>query len=201
MPNHIMNRVTFLGRKENVEKAIELMGPDFDLNKIAEEPEDLSKEVRQAAVEAARDYIENHSDEDLESYADRTLNVYPRNVATYPENVIADGVVEDFRRCVGNKRKYGYYWWYEWRMKNWGCKWNTYEHGDFGVFLTANSPCREAYRRISERFGITVKVLFADEDRGFNCGIITTKNGYLTEWNPEPGSGRAKEFADSVWNS
>ena len=193
MPNHIMNRVTFLGKKENVERAVETLGPDFDLNKVAEEPAGLKDEVSCISVEAAKEYFEKHGGEDPKEYFETRVRL--------PLLASKEKILTDFLKCVENKRRYGYCWWYEWRMENWGTKWNTYDHGDFGTFLTANSPCREAYRKISKQFGITVKALFADEDTGYNCGIITAKNGTITEWNPEPGSDGAIEFSESVWNS
>lgn len=193
MPNHILNKVTFLGKKENVDRAVEALGPKFDLNNVEKEPEGLVDEVRYYAVEAAKEYFEKHADEDPEAYAEKKFATW----ANDPEDMKAD-----FLKCVESKKKYGYLWWMEWRMKNWGTKWNTYDHGDeFGVFLTANKTCAEAYRRISEKFGITVKAVYADEDMGYNCGIITAKNGVLTKWNPEPGSEEAERFAESVWNS
>ena len=194
MPNHIMNHVTFRGKKDNVNKAIETLGPTFDLNKISAEPEGLDREVSALAVEEAKKYIKDHANEDPKEYAEKkerlsVLSVLPKNFK------------EDFLSCVENYRKYGYFYWLDWRKDNWGTKWNTYDHGDFGHFLTANSTCREAYRRISEQFGISVEVKFADEDEGYNCGIIKAKNGILTEWNPEPGSEQAIMFAESVWSS
>lgn len=190
MPNHILNHVTFLGKKNNVDMAIETLGPTFDLNKISAEPEGLDREVSVLAVDEAKKYIKDHADEDPKEYAKKlTLSWAPKDFE------------DDFLACVENYRRTGYFYWLDWRRKNWGTKWNTYDHGEFGHFLTANSTCREAYRRISEQFGITVKVHYADEDEGYNCGIITAKNGILTEWNPEPGSKAAEEFSASVWNS
>lgn len=186
-----MNHVTFRGKKDNVDKAIETLGPTFDLNKISAEPEGLDRVVSFAAVEEAKKYIKDHADEDPEAYAEKKerLSVLPKNFKI------------DFLACVENYRRTGYFYWKDWRKDNWGTKWNTYDHGDFGHFLTANSTCREAYRRISEQFGISVEVKFADEDEGYNCGIIKAKNGILTEWNPEPGSEQAIMFAESVWSS
>ena len=195
MPNHVINKVLFLGREENVNKALEAMGPTFDLNNIVKEPEGLDKELQALAVEAAKKFCSKHGPEDdVENYL-----VVTDPFGMYTARV--DSFLDDFRTAVANYRRTGFCSWLEWRRKNWGCKWNTYEHRDQMNFFTANSPCREAYRKISEKFGITVKVLFADEDRGNNCGIITCKNGVMIEWNPEPGSEEAYQFSDNLWET
>lgn len=190
MANNILNKVIFLGREENVNKAKECMGPEFDLNNIVKEPEGLDREVSVLAVEEAKKYIKDHADEDPKEHAKKlALSWAPKNLE------------DDFLTCVDNYRRTGYFYWLDWRRANWGCKWNTYDHeGEQMTFLTANAPCRKAYVKISEKFGITVKVLFADEDMGYNCGILTAKNGTLLEWNPEAGSQEAIEFAENLWD-
>lgn len=192
MANNVINKVIFIGAEDKVMRAIDALGDEFNLNNVVKEPDGLEGEISYYAVEAAKDYLENHSDENPEAYAKEKFAHYWGESAS---------IKDDFFKCLENKKKYGCLWWYEWRMKNWGTKWNTYDHtGEFGVFFTANKPCREAYRRISEQFGITVRASYADEDMGCNCGIITAKNGVITEWTPESGSSEAELFALSVWN-
>lgn len=193
MANNVLNKVLFLGKDENVNKAKECMGPEFDLNNIVREPEGLGRELGYLAVDTAKKYCSEHGPED-----DPKQWLKEKNPFGMYERV--GSFCEDFLAAVDNYRRTGYYYWLDWRKANWGCKWNTYDHaGEQMTFFTANAPCRKAYAKISEKFGITVKVMFADEDKGYNCGILVAKNGVLTEWNPEAGTQEAIEFAENIW--
>lgn len=98
--------------------------------------------------------------------------------------------------------------WYHWAVKNWGTKWNAYDHrkGDIDpyhyIFLTAWTMPEPVIKELSARFPeIEVFILWADEDMGFNCGSRTYKGGKVNyEWCPEGGSPDAFDLAEEAWN-
>lgn len=98
--------------------------------------------------------------------------------------------------------------WYDWRVDNWGTKWNAYDsepndNENEINFLTAWGCPFPIYRQISLKFGdkVSFTVKYADEDLGYNCGTITfeSKGGLPTLWNPKEGSQEARQFAADLW--
>ena len=78
--------------------------------------------------------------------------------------------------------KYGYDNWYDWSIKNWGTKWNAYdievENWNKLRFDTAWSCANQVIDKLSRLHPeVDFKLTYADEDTGYNCGIITYKNG------------------------
>ena len=106
-----------------------------------------------------------------------------------------------------NQSKYGAPTWYEWSIQNWGTKWNAYNsvecepHGDTAelCFHTAWSPPQPVLQRLSEQYPeLAFSHAWADEDIGFNCGIIEYKNGeIISEYLPE--GNEAVSFACEQW--
>ncbi|MCR5020356.1 hypothetical protein [Ruminococcus sp.] len=104
--------------------------------------------------------------------------------------------------------KYGYNNWYDWRIANWGTKWNAYgynEGEDYSCnkdslrLLTAWSAPHAVLEKLSEMFP-TVKIEheWADEDIGVNCGRRTYYGGERTEeYYPDYGK-ESMEFAAKV---
>jgi hypothetical protein len=81
-------------------------------------------------------------------------------------------------------KNYGHDNWYDWRIENWGTKWDAYhcdtiEEGDTEtVFTTAWSTPVEIFIKLSKMHpNAVITVEHADEDIGHNCGIATYKNG------------------------
>lgn len=80
------------------------------------------------------------------------------------------------------QEKYGEKNWYDWSCQNWGTKWNAMNAEPLGTngvsFETAWSMPEPIFKEISRRFpDMSVRVLYADEDRGSNCGFLEYKNG------------------------
>lgn len=88
--------------------------------------------------------------------------------------------------------------WYDWNVKHWGTKWNsseTFVVNDKEVeFDTAWSTPEPIFKAISKKYNTTVKVGFADEAIGENCGILAYKNGEETYYK----EGDA-DFAERIW--
>ncbi|MFZ5753554.1 MAG: hypothetical protein ACOY3J_04890 [Bacillota bacterium] len=99
--------------------------------------------------------------------------------------------------------------WYDWSIKNWGTKWNSYgydEHtaenfdGSTVKFLTAWSSVSDLMKKLSSMFpDIRFDYKWADEDFGHNTGKAEYKNGKtLTYYIPAGGSAEALEMAASI---
>lgn len=122
---------------------------------------------------------------------------------SYPETV------DNKKRYEELVRKYGAGDWYHWRVKNWGTKWNAgeaFEHQDnYAEFDTAWSTPEPIIKAMSKKFGTKIRVRYADEDLGSNCGEYEYTNGRLTynkvfEGKTDEEVEKQKfEFACDVW--
>jgi len=87
-----------------------------------------------------------------------------------------------------NINKYGYGDWYEWRINNWGTKWDVGCQDDNDItydpsnpnevilyFNSAWSPPISFYNKLTEDFGFEVKAYFLEEGAAF-VGKYTNEN-------------------------
>lgn len=94
--------------------------------------------------------------------------------------------------------------WYQWRIDNWGTKWNSYEaeqtDDDSFRFLTAWMTPEPVIKELSARFpGVSIYVEYADEDFGFNCGWYRYRRGKCVDrLDCIGGSEQAMDFAADV---
>jgi len=99
--------------------------------------------------------------------------------------------------------------WYEWSIKNWGTKWNSYGYnkhtaenfdGSSIKFLTAWSSVSDLMKKLSSMFpDICFDYKWADEDFGYNTGKAEYKSGKtLSCYIPAGGSAEALELAASI---
>lgn len=97
---------------------------------------------------------------------DEFTGLFDRFVPTPPEMLGADGG------------------WYDWRLENWGTKWNpdirSFNTGNNHVHLcmdTAWAPPREFFEKLSEMFpSATIKGMYLEEGMSF-CGRFSITNG------------------------
>lgn len=84
-------------------------------------------------------------------------------------------------RYINNVLEYGCDTWYDWSCKNWGTKWgacHTYYIDENNIeFDTAWSCPYNIFKEISKKYNTKVKVEYADEDIGSNCGILVFNKG------------------------
>jgi hypothetical protein len=93
--------------------------------------------------------------------------------------------------------------WYNWRIQNWGTKWNAYDVDvidDEIIFNTAWSTPLPVLLLLSTKFPeVEFRLKYACEDIGYNCGAIVFKGGeILEEYTPNGGSYEALQFACDV---
>lgn len=105
--------------------------------------------------------------------------------------------------------KYGADNWYDWRLKNWGVKWDAsnsgfYKDGDDWMisFSTPWGPPCEFMKKLSEQFPkVTFILQFADEGMGsYPLGECTYDGGVELVDGPEEGTEEAEDFANHVWD-
>lgn len=105
--------------------------------------------------------------------------------------------------------KYGSTNWYDWRLKNWGVKWDAsdsglYKRDDdwFASFTTPWGPPIEFLKEVSKKFkNITFTLQYADEGIGTPpLGEATFTDGDVWFDGPEDMTKDAEKFASSVWD-
>lgn len=188
MPNHITNILKIEGCA-NVDEFIPQLvgeGTDFDLNKIIPMPKELRdvtspvRIVSEDKLEEVREKI----DKQPELYCSKTYPITAKMQAEY----IA---------------KYGADNWYDWSIRNWGTKWNTYESCvdyDTITFRTAWSCPLPAIIALSKNLpDYTFTISWADEDFGANVGRAVFKGGEEVEmYSPDSCSKEAYELAFEI---
>ena len=101
---------------------------------------------------------------------------------------------------------YGENNWYDWRIGNWGTKWNSYGYTENTTFqdgkikfLTAWSAPHPILKKLSEMFpDVKMEHEWADEDIGMNCGRYIYYDGErVEEYFPESQK-ECLEFAAKV---
>lgn len=107
------------------------------------------------------------------------------------------------RAYIDNILEYGHDTWYDWRIDNWGTKWNACEckiGDDYLEFETAWSAPFPIIEDLSRRFP---ELIFhhdwADEDLGYNCGRHSYQNGVESPVEECDSNDDAHEFACMLW--
>lgn len=93
--------------------------------------------------------------------------------------------IESVIRGLTNFKECGHIYWCDWTYENWGTKWNCYEVEERNESIkleTAWTHPVEVFKALSTQFpGVRIKVEFADEDIGSNCGYLVYENGDIAE--------------------
>ncbi|SHM90242.1 hypothetical protein [Ruminococcus flavefaciens] len=107
---------------------------------------------------------------------------------------------------IRERELYGENNWYDWRIGNWGTKWNSYGYtenttfqGGKIIFLTAWSAPHPILQKLSEMYpDVKMEHEWADEDIGMNCGRYVYYDGErVEEYFPESQK-ECLEFAAKV---
>ena len=111
------------------------------------------------------------------------------------------------------KKEYGFDNWYDWRIENWGTKWDMYEfhgiHSDYKTgefeiqFQTAWAAPHDFLNFVSKLYpDLNFHLQWADEDTGANAGMYVLHNGFILSGGAyEDGSKEAYEMAFELTGS
>lgn len=86
---------------------------------------------------------------------------------------------------VDNLIKYGYMNWYEWRINNWGTKWNSinfklYEDNkSFSIDTPWDPPIPILIQLSKDNPSIKIAMIYADENIGSNAGYVLISKGKI----------------------
>ncbi|MBQ4447480.1 MAG: hypothetical protein II897_04215 [Clostridia bacterium] len=174
---------------------------EFDFNTLVKMPEELDVECGSRGSDAHRKYISflNNLKEGMTAEEVEELE------KSYKAQLREEKDWELGKQYYENQRKYGSTTWYDWCVRNWGTKWNACD-SDYDplchtfTFQTALEGVPNLVKLLSEKFpDVTIDYSFADEDIGYNVGVIRFQNGDDTSSEfPEGGSKRAYELAAEI---
>lgn len=194
MPNHVTNIVNLIGDRKKVNDLLEKIKNDekgigtIDFNKIIPMPEELnitSGSGTSRGLEAYKDFIEVYTLSGTREDAD-LLNIPEESEKAFL-GIRTDIDPHDWelgKKAFQNELKYGAPTWYDWRIGNWGTKWNAYGFDDQPSrngtlrFDTAWSAPHPVIAKLAELYpDIEIEHEWADEDIGFNCGRYAYRDG------------------------
>ena len=108
------------------------------------------------------------------------------------------------KQAINNLINYGATTWYDWSIKNWGTKWNSYDpwKGEEKglIFSTAWSAPHPVIEAMAKKYpDVFITHEWADEDIGQNCGMREYENGECV-YDYAPSSRKDSiEYAAKVW--
>lgn len=201
MPNHVTNVIRMQGittlplfTKKDDQKL-------FDFNKLIPMPKSLNIDSGSVAEESIIYFLTERGTIPLDCLEERKRDIIDQTVTnTFGGNEWAQNV---FNRVMGraskqkaygskiytagkiyvqNYLKYGCTTWYDWCIKNWGTKWNSYSNETLDEntiqFDTAWSRPEPILKKLAEMYpSLKIEHWWADEDIGYNTGHIVYENG------------------------
>ena len=192
MPNHVTNNIYLKGDSDRIRELLEAIKNDeygtgsIDFNKIIPMPESLditsgSETVRCHKI--YKDFLDVYTLMDTREGLD-LMNIPIEAEERYLEER-TDVAKEDFelgKQVFQNMQLYGAPTWYEWRIDNWGTKWNSVGavvNGNIIAFQTAWSPCEPVIEMLAKQFPpLRFVYTFNEIGMGF-CGKRVYENGKL----------------------
>ena len=184
MPNHITNIMTITGPGEDrhrLFKHIKSYDPQtneelsIDFNKISPEP-DIPYQAREEDRWIIKLW-EEEKHKTLDTFLLELCHQYVDQMLD--KNHKIHTAIKLFNFYI----KYGVDNGYDWNRNYWGTKWNAYsqfQDGETIYFDTAWSTPLPVIQELSRQFStLTIKIEYADEDMGYNCGYYECQAGFL----------------------
>tara|TARA_Y100001960_G_scaffold334108_1_gene445041 strand:+ start:7408 stop:8304 length:897 start_codon:yes stop_codon:yes gene_type:complete len=137
----------------------------------------------------------------VQDFTEEEFEVFFTYLSENPIASLAHGEIE-FLHMLKNKYKTNYLHTMDFQRDCWGTKWNAMSietKEDSIKFQTAWSTPTPVLFALSERFPEEIiKIKYADEDLGFNCGSFTIKNGVILE--QDIGNNKHDDESRKKWN-
>lgn len=188
MPNWVINKLSFEGDEKRVEELMNQISTDeelIDFQKIIPRPKSLDI-TSGTMTELGYDlvlHLENGDSTNLRKRYSFSKNIdkpFDIWVNDFLKDEKIESTLEAGRIALENEKLYGHRDWYSWSIENWGTKWNTsqtYLCKDEIVLETAWSNPYPVILQLSQNFpDLLIKLRFADESIGDNCGEYHLKN-------------------------
>lgn len=186
MPNHITNRLIIKSDEQTIKEVLAFLkgepynngSPCFiDFNKIVPIPDELMTDSTSLSGDGMYYLMAKQKRFNRSSQGIDAIKRFDRLGKDMEEEALK---LE--KQYLHNIANYGFKDWYDWRIHNWGTKWNAYDQGfeepNILWFNTARSGVVELIRKLSEKFpDVEFDYSYADEDTGNNAGKGIIKNG------------------------
>lgn len=220
MPNHIQNKLVICGEAEDITRLINTIQTTsangdvcyIDFNKIIPMPEELEFLVEGSDKTWGLAYyaIKNNKPEIIQKFCHYLTDAAIR-LAEKPEDEL-ERLYACGERAYNAYEKYGATSWYDWRVINWGTKWNAYETTTADVndenthiiyFQTAWNGAIPVIEKLVSMFpDLDFDYKYADEDFSYNTGIgWSDGEGGLAMNFPDGGSDEAVETYIECWDA
>ena len=150
MPNHVINLINLKGDKNKITEMLEAIKADefgigsVDFEKVIPMPESLrieSGSKTDKGLRAYKDFIEvltfdgANADMDLLNIPEEKENRFLSMRTDIKRDEWELG-----RQAFRNEKMYGEPTWYDWAIKNWGTKWNSYGYDYHDRSEVAENP-------------------------------------------------------------
>lgn len=150
MPNHIINTIRLTGDRQKISELLESVKDNrfgigsLDFNKVIPMPESLQIETSSSMERGLKAYKEFV---DICTFDGANKDMDLLNIPEDKENIFLrmreDVKREDWelgRQAFRNEAMYGAPSWYDWSIKNWGTKWNSYGYDNLDRSDIAEIP-------------------------------------------------------------
>lgn len=210
MPNHITNRLIIEGDELEVAKVFDFLKSDkpdengefvlVDFNKIVPMPESLDVESSSEGTDG-KQYLLGMSGNVLEIYEYKESDHYKKMAEMQEEDPKRfEHCLELGRKYLRNTADFGCKTWYEWRIQNWGTKWNAYDIEKLSdnsiMFNTAWNGITGLICKLGAMFpSVTIKYDYADENVSCNVGSYVIDGDAVYDNSPEDETPEAWKLA------
>lgn len=211
MPNYVINKLHLSGEQSRIDELLKSVKGEesaIDFNKIIPMPESLNIESGSRTnngLKAYKDFIDVYTMMGTEKKDLLNIPKEKEEIFLKSRPDIDREVWELGRTAFQNEQKYGAKDWYDWRINNWGSKWNSSEsflaEDNTIAFETAWSRVMPIVQKLAENFpDIKFEYCWADEDIGSNVGTAEFENGEVVHDEfLDTQSKEAYELAAELW--
>lgn len=190
MPNWVTNFLHIAGKNASNIVANHIREEEFDFNTLIPMPKslDINKDYLEALGLRLYAYKNNIDLRTLGSFGESIANALVRNPKAYDNEtgVSEKELLAKGEKVYNNIKKYGHSDWYDWRIENWGAKWNASdttfnECGEDECELWFATPW-DAVPKIVETLSakypeLEIEYQFAEEQVGHYVGEYAFKGG------------------------